>query len=355
MSTFALLGCRHPHSAWHLATLRLLPEVERVWLWDPEIEAAQGIAAEAGEKLAGVTEDLDALLGRAEVDFALVAQRNDETPATVLRAVRAGKHVLMEKPGATAPEALLPAIEAARAARVALCPCYPWRAHPVSRDLRSFVAAGLLGRLLAVEARMVTSQVKFRDPSHWLFQREKAGGGILAWLGCHWLDLLRFLLQDEVVEVAALDATLGGVPVEVEDTVMLALRFRSGALGTFHAGYLLPRSVPGYRGAAYDTCLAARGSEGNFTWQPTAKEVAVRVESARPEWAAAPERELRYAVEPCEAYGGRHGLEFVRQFIRAARAGSPLPATGEDALRVLQIAAAAYESGASGRRIAVAD
>src|SRR5262249_36783783 len=162
---------RHPHSAWHLATLRLLPEVEQVWLWDPDPGAAREIAPEAGDKLAGVTDDLRALLARDAVDFALVARRNDETPETAVPAARAGKPALMEKPGAVSPAALVPALAAAREAGVALCPCYPWRAHPVARDLREFVAGGLLGRLLAVEARMVTSQVKFRHPGHWLFRQ----------------------------------------------------------------------------------------------------------------------------------------------------------------------------------------
>ena len=47
---------------------------------------------------------------------------------------------------------------------------------------------------MAVEARMVTSQVRYRDPAHWLFQRATAGSGILSWLACHYLDLLCYLL-----------------------------------------------------------------------------------------------------------------------------------------------------------------
>jgi predicted dehydrogenase len=128
------------------------------------------------------------------------------------------------------------------------------------------------------------------------------------------------------------------------------LEFGSGALGSFHAGYLLPRSVPGYRGAAYDTYLAVRGTQGRFAWEPTAKEQVVRAESLHPAWTAPPERELRFAVEPSDAYGGAHGLEFARAFFEAVRDGTPPPATGEDALRVLRILDAAYRSAATGQR-----
>ncbi len=349
----ALLGCQHPHSRWHLATLRLLPEVDRVWLWDPDLAAAEALAMEAGQRLAGATDQLGSLLGRGDLQAVLVARRNDETPATILSALEAGKHVLSEKPMATHDAAVPPLIETARKAGVALGVLYPWRAHAVARDLRRHLVEGHFGRPLSVEARMVTSQVRFRDPEHWLFRRPLAGGGVLAWLGCHFLDLLRFLLQDEVVEVTALTANTNREAIEVEDTAALALRFASGALGTFHAGYLLARSVPGYKGATYDTYLSVKGSLGRFAWEPTAKEPAARLESAHPDWAGAPERTLVYPVEPCEAYGGRHGLEFVREFLHAAGNGKPPPATGEDALAVLRIIAAAYESSATGRRAAL--
>src|SRR5205814_8815217 len=125
---------------------------------------------------------------------------------------------------------------------------------------------------VAVEARMVTAHPRFRDPGHWLFDPAAAGGGVLAWLGCHVLDLLRYLLQDEVVEVSALTASLCEPGLGVEDSAALSLRFGNGALGTLHAGYHLPRSTPGYRAAAYDTTLRIRGTEGRCAWEPLARE-----------------------------------------------------------------------------------
>ena len=354
-TTFALLGCSHPHSRWHLSTLRLLPEIDGVWLWDPDASAADTISSEAGHLLRGITDDLEALLQRDDVEFALIASRNDVTPELVIRASRAGKQILCEKPMAVSPEALVPALAAAHEAGVTVTPHYPWRAHPIARDLRRMLSEGLFGRPVAVEARIVTSQPRFRNPAHWLFDPAAAGGGILAWLGCHVLDLLRYLLQDEVVEVCALTGTLCESEIEVEDSAALALRFQCGALGTLHAGYHLARSVPGYHGAAFDTMLSIRGTEGRGDWAPLAREPVLRVESIRPDWAAAPERERRYALEPSEAYGGRHGLEFVQEFIDAARGGTAPPATGEDALQVLRILAGAYESAKAGRRVAVAN
>ena len=352
-TTFLLLGGSHPHSRGHLATLRLSPRVDRFWIWDPDLRVAMALGEEAGPKLAGVSADLRSLLSE-NAQFALVCRRNDENPETVIAALRAGKHVLSEKPMALTSAALRPVLEESIRAGVALGVYYPWRCHPAAQDLRGFVQHGLFGRLLALEARMVTSQVKFRDPSHWLFQRRYSGGGVLHWLGCHYFDLLRYLTGEEVTHVSALAGTLNGFPLDVEDTASVSMRWTSGAIGTLTAGYHLARSRGGYTGAAFDSYLAARGLEGSFRWAPTRKDEVVAVESVHPHWSCAPERELRYQLEPSDAYGGSYGMEFLHRFIDSATLGRPVPAGGEDALRMLEWVEAAYRSAESGKTVALA-
>ena len=104
---------------------------------------------------------------------------------------------------------------------------------------------GLLAKLLHQRGRRVLGH-RHQD----VRQVQLGGGGILLWLGCHYLDLLRFVLADDVRRVAALTGTRGGCDVEVEDTVALSLEWESGALGSFTAGYHLPRSRFLYRLAA---------------------------------------------------------------------------------------------------------
>ncbi len=349
---FTLLGCTHPHSRGHLNTLRLSPQVDGFRLWDPDRAAAEKLAQDAGPKLLGVTDDLAAALGDA-AEFVVVCRRNDESPETLIAAARAGKHIFSEKPMAVSAAALAPVLAEVRAAGVGLGVCYQWRGHPAALDLQARVREGILGDLMAVEARMVTSQVRFRDPSHWLFSRSRAGGGILHWLGCHWLDLIRFVSEDEITHVTALTGVRGGSDIEVEDTAAVALRFRSGALGTYTAGYHLPRSSAGYYGATYDTYLGLRGRLGYAAWAPTHADQPIRVESAAPAWAGAPVREFQYRQEPCEAYGGAHGLEFFHNFMADARAGREPLAGGADALKVLEWLDAVYESAATGSTVAL--
>ena len=164
-----------------------------------------------------------------------------------LRAATA-EHVLCEKPvGRTAAD-LAPALRALVEHRRGFCVYYTWRRHPVILKLRELVRDGALGRLTSVELRMVTTQVALRDPSHWLFKREVSGGGILSWLGCHWLDATRFVTGQEFETVAALAGTLGGEAIDVEDVAAVSFRLTGGALGTLHAGYLIAQGRAGYEG-----------------------------------------------------------------------------------------------------------
>lgn len=343
-----LVAGEHPHALMHAATLRLMDEVEAVTpCLVAEEEDPGALVAALGDKGAAPV-GLDALLD-SDVDALLVAVRNDVSPALLARAIEAGKPALFEKPGAASAAALTVVAEQARARGVTLGAILPWRYHPISREVRALIEAGALGRVMSVEARMVTSQVRYRNPSHWLFDPQKAGSGILSWLGIHWLDLLSFLVGQRVRRVAALAGSLNPERPAVEDTACLALEYESGALGTLHAGYLLPGSASGYAGAAYDAYLAVRGYDGWVTW-PVSEPPRYTVFSTAAGHAAesATPQERAAALAPSAAYGGEYGMLFVRDFLRAGRAGQPAPCPIEDAAHALEVVEAALRAVATG-------
>ena len=350
-----LLGVTHPHALAHLRTLELLDEVESVAVWDEDDAVVDRLINENREKVETTTDTLEHLLNRADVPIVYCLGANNRNADLIIRAAAAGKHIITEKPVAENTREIERAVAAVRRAGVHMEVCYTWRFNPVARDIRSMIQNGVLGKLMSVEARMVTSQVHFRDPSHWLFNKSVAGGGILSWLGCHWIDLVRYITDDEVETVSAITDTLNGASIDVEDTAAVVMQMKSRALATLHAGYLLPQSDSGYMNASYDTYLSFRGLSGNISWYPTEPEKSVIVESVAPAWHNAPRRELRYYTAETEAYGGRYGQDFVRHFIRSAMRKDPAPANGENALRVMQIIEAAYESSGTGRTVKVGD
>jgi predicted dehydrogenase len=346
-----LIASPHPHASMHLRTLDVVPKVE---VLDVCGVAGQDAAALAGSvtKVRSLAAEPAALLTDPTLDALLVCVRNDLCAPLLAAAVDAGKPVLFEKPGALRADDLRAVAESAKARGVVMGAYYQWRGHPLIQEVKQAIDGGALGRIMAVEARMVTSQVRYRDPELWLFRQATAGSGILSWLACHFLDLLCYLLGDRVVDVAALTGRQNPEPIDVEDTACLGLRFAGGALGTVHAGYHLAGSAPGYSGAAYDTFIGLRGTEG-YVRLPLSESLAYTLYSQAPGWAAGGRRERRFDLPSSPAYGGKPGEQFLVDFLRAARAGRRPQNTIEDAVHVLEIVEAALQSSRDGRTVRI--
>jgi predicted dehydrogenase len=156
-----------------------------------------------------------------------------------LTAIRAGKHVLCEKPLArTAPEARRLWIEARDAGIVHMCG-FNLRFLPAVALARRLLDAGELGKPTHFRARFLASSALSGDQRRtWRFVRAEAGSGAVGDLGSHIVDLARFL----VGEPAAVTATARTfVPerdsqtVDVEDAFAATVEFENGALGTLEA------------------------------------------------------------------------------------------------------------------------
>jgi predicted dehydrogenase len=201
---------------------------------------------------------------------------------------------------------------------------------------------------------MITTAVRFRKPEHWLFNKERAGGGMLTWLGCHYIDLMRYMTGDEIVSVQAEIATRSGESIDVEDVAVMSLRLKSGAIASMHVGYMLALSGSGYHNpSGYDTYIGINGQQGRVHWSAPGSPSELKAESAHPAWAGAPQWSAQYVAGQSPAYGGKAGEAFIRDFIEASHEGRPAWTTGEDALMVARVIDAAYESSRTGRRMDV--
>lgn len=350
----ALLGAGNPHFEGHLRTLQELPEVDGIFIWGEDVTSLGPFQQSGEPKVAGTSTNLDEILARDDVFFAIATMRTDLKPDIFVRVLESGKHLMAEKPiGRTAPD-VQRVVETAERMGMQLCVCYQNRYSPLIRDVRNFVGQGLLGPLMSVEMRMLTTQVKFRNPDHWLFSDEYSGSGILGWLGCHYLDMMRYITHDEIVSVSAEVATRSGEDIDVEDTATLSLRLRSGAVGSLHAGYMLALSGQKYRNtSSYDTYVGLNGQDGRIYWSSAGTATHLNVETTHSTWAGAPQREFDYTMGESPAYGGVSGEHFIRDFILAAQGKGDPPASGRDALQAGRIIDAALESSRSGRRIDV--
>ena len=206
--------------------------------------------------------------------------------------------------------------------------------------LRTLVEQGLLGDIQSVEGRWITTSVRSRGPGHYAFSRAHSGGGILHWLGCHWLDLMGYVTGLEVAGVAAVLETRSGEAIDVEDTAALLLRFANGAVGSLHAAYTA---------GGDDLYFGLRGALGWARWERSLPEITVY--SEHPSWSAAPRRTLNFHLPAVRGYGGAAGHQSIRRFFAAFRDGTPPMFTTADARRVLEVLDAAAESSRSGRYV----
>ncbi len=347
----ALLGLSHPHTGVFLSTLENMPEITSVSLWDADAVLVGRTSLAARRKVTLTTADLDQVLRQPDLQFAIVCTRHDQAAAVSRRVIAAGKHLLAEKPVGLSSTEILGLQAAAARAGVVAAVLYSRRAHPCVVAARKLVQSGAIGPLLSLEARFLTTQVKFRNPASWLFNRAHSGGGILLWLGCHCLDLLHHVPDDEITEVAAFVATRSGENIDVEDTAALAFKLRSGAIGTFHAGYALAFSGEGYVNAqGYDSYLSFNGRAGRVVWPSLASQL--HIESPVPPGESAIRQET-FSQPISSSYGGVPGEGFVRQFIAATEGKGSPPTTLTDALRTARVIEAAEESAKTGRAIRV--
>jgi len=350
----ALLSAGEPHFEAHLRTLQVLPEVEAIFIWGDNDDALAALEAAQEKKVANIFSKLDDLLAHEGIFFAIGSMRNDLKLNIFKRILEAGIHLMAEKPIArTAPE-VAQLVDTADRLGLKLGVCYQNRYHPLVRHVRDLISQELLGPLMSVEMRMLTTQVKFRNPQHWLFRRAHSGGGMLAWLGCHYIDMKRYITQDEIVSVTAEVATRSGEEIDVEAVAPLSVRLRSGAIGSLHVGYTLALKGEQYGDTpSYDNYVGVNGRQGRIYWSSNGPPTHLNVETTDITWAGAPQREFDYSLAKSPAYGGIYGEAFIRDFIRAAQNKGEVPASGRDALQAARVIDAAYESSRTGQRIEI--
>ncbi|MFQ5879356.1 MAG: Gfo/Idh/MocA family protein [Dehalococcoidia bacterium] len=294
------------------------------------LEAARRLGAEKGYG------GLDEMLEDREVDAVFISSPNSLHAEQTLKAARGGKHVLCEKPMALTVADAQAMVDACRANGVKLGVGFHLRHHPGHQLARRLVAEGEVGPVtMALGQWSIDGRGLVRGG--WWAEPEMAGAGIIMGTGTHVIDLLRFVLQREVVEVSAFSD--GQRSDRALDSNMLALlRFEGGSQGVLicSRNFACPRND-----------LLVYGADGRLTGVDTVGEamrgwleLANRTGSARWEFAAQePEVEL---------YKGQ-----VDAFNRCIVDGAIPSASGEDGLAVVRITEAILASARDGRAISV--
>ena len=338
----AKIGVTYPHAEGYIESLLLMPEVEVVALYDAEPDTAKDAVPAEWQSLP-LYDDLGDLLAKERPEAVLITLANDVTPAVIAQCAEAGAHVFAEKPCARTAAEFMPAAEAVRKAGVQFATGFTRRVSPVGTAIKELVDRSVLGRLVSVEASWVTTSVTLRDPTHVMFSAEHSGGGILHWLGCHWLDFMRWSTSSEVTDVAAIMDKVSGEDIDVEDTASLSLRYSNGMVGSLHCAHVIDK-MP------HQLFFGLRGTDGWVRWEGNGPDLEVR--SSRPEWTSPMTQLLHLEPDPLGGYEGGEGIFLLRRFIATFRDGADPIVSTDDVLRMLDVIGAAHESSNTGRRVA---
>lgn len=189
------------------------------------------------------TTDLNEFLAAPNLEAVYIATPNNSHRVLTERCAQAKKHVFCEKPMATNYGDAARMVEVCAANNVQYATAFDQRFHARHLKLRELIANGALGKSTVAKIHYACWLPADWATDNWRVNREIAGGGAFIDLAPHGIDLLQFLLDDEIVEYKAfLQTTVHGYAVD--DGAVAIGRFDGGALLMMNVAYNCPDAFP---------------------------------------------------------------------------------------------------------------
>jgi len=341
------IGLSHLHPKSYMPVFRSVKGMEVVAAAESDAAVLESFARDFPVR---TYSDWRSMLDQERLDLAVLFLPHCQCPEAAIACAEHGVNVLAEKPMAASSDGLRRMIAAASKAGVLLSSPYVWRYHPVARAMKQYVDDGVLGRIVGCEGRCAAGRLHryIEGNARWMLTRSLSGGGPMYNLGVHWIDLYRWLLNDEVVEVLGKNVKINQ-DYDIEDNSFAILTFSRGTVLALNISYTVPDSFPYGR----DLYLALRGASGVLSWSPSFEGLkeSLFVCSDASAFAPATRRWIQFELEPQPGYAGPMTLPFLSDLAESIRTGAPPAITGEDGLRALEVVEAIYQSAESGRAV----
>jgi UDP-N-acetyl-2-amino-2-deoxyglucuronate dehydrogenase len=335
---FALVGCGRI-SKNHVAALRQHTDrAELVGVCDIDPRA---LAATAGETGAEAYGSLDQMLARCDADAFVIATPSGLHPEQAIQIARAGRHVITEKPMATRWDDGKRMVAAADAAGVRLFVVKQNRRNATLQLLKSAVEKKRFGRIYMVNLNVFwTRPPEYYASAKWRGTWEFDGGAFMN-QASHYVDLLDWIIGP-IESLQAYTATLAR-DIEVEDTGVLSLRWRNGALGSMNVTMLTyPQNLEG--------SITILGEHGTVRIGGVAVNEIQQWDFASPDPDDAKVGDASY--QTTSVYGFGHPL-YYDNVIKVLRGEADAETDGREGLKSLEVLIAAYMSARDGKRIAL--
>lgn len=237
MVKVGVIGCGKIAQFRHIPEYASNPNVELVGFYDINQKRAAEVANKYGGK---AYESLEALLA-ADIDAVSVCTPNAVHAEQSIAALKAGKHVLCEKPMAGSIEECDAMMKAARESGRFLMLGHNQRMAKAHVKAKELVASGMIGDIVTFRTTFFHGGPETWSidpgPETWFFDKRRAVMGVMADLGIHKTDLIHFLTGQTVVETTAQLTTVDkkyadGSLIDVDDNAICIFKLSGGATGT---------------------------------------------------------------------------------------------------------------------------
>lgn len=334
----ALVGCGRIANNHFGAMEKHADRMEVVEVCDVDSAALEQAVKRTGAK--GFA-NLGDMLKSSEADVVVLTTPSGLHPEQAIEVARAGKHVMTEKPMATRWHDGLAMVKACDEANVRLFVVKQNRRNATLQLLKRAVEQGRFGKIYSVALNVFwTRPQDYYDSAKWRGTWEFDGGAFMN-QASHYIDLLDWIVGP-VESVMAYTGTLAR-DIEVEDSGVAAVRWRSGAMGTLNVTMLTyPKNMEG--------SITILGEKGTVRIGGVAVNEVLTWEFAEPH--ADDEKIKSASYETTSVYGFGHPL-YYDNVIQTLRGEAEAETDGREGLKSLELLIAMYLSSRDGKRVAL--
>lgn len=337
-----------------IAQRRTIPEgitkaanSQMVGLMDINGERLKELGKEYPE--AKLYEAQEELLADGDIDAVYIGIPTYQHCEAVAQAAQAGKHIFCEKPMAMNLKECDRMIKVCKKSNVKLSFGFMMRYHVAHQKIMGMIRKGELGQLVMGRAELTCWYPDI--PGVWRQDIKKSGGGALADMGTHCMDLLEMLFGERVTEVCGFRNTLTHSYKPVEDSATFVLRFKSGTHGIVDNYFNVPDAaaqnvleIYGTKGAIICKGTVGQESGGKMTSFLQKEETGYDAQQSR-----APEADIvEHTIEPVNIYASE-----VEKFAQCVIDGTEPDITAEEARHNIALTLACYEAADTGKTVKV--
>ncbi|KZE54653.1 dehydrogenase [Brevibacillus parabrevis] len=264
----------------------------------------------------------------SDVDAVIITSENAKHHEHTVAAAKAGKHILCEKPLATTLAAAQEMIDICREQGVILQTAFPVRFHPAVVRAKQLVEQGKVGRIMAIRGTN-----RGQNPGGWFVDPAKSGGGAVIDHTVHVVDLMRWFMGVEVREVyAEVDSKFSLTPID--DCGILTMEFENGVFATLDCSWSRNKTFPVWG----DVTMEIIGTEGTISLDAFSQKLDVYSNDKGLKWVN---------------WGDDMDSQLVSDFVASVREKKAPSVTGEDGMRAVEVALAAYQSAESKQPVVI--